>query len=329
MIISCTPMRISFLGGGTDYPEYFRLHGGATLATAINKHTFVTVHPRSELSQNRIRVGYSKTEVVNTIDEIQHPSARECLRFLKIDEPIEINTVGEMPARTGLGTSSAFTVGLLHALYAYQGKMVSREQLAREAVYIEREMIHERVGLQDQYTCAIGGLIHLQFSDENRVSVTPIILPPKRLEEFQARLMLFYTNIQRTAHEVLAEQMERTNSRSVDSQLSSLHSLVNQGMDVLCTETDLRAFGEILHTGWMLKKQLSNAVSNSQIDSAYERARRAGVIGGKLLGAGGGGFLLLFVEPQNQPAVRQSLGDLREVKFTIANQGSRIVYYAP
>jgi D-glycero-alpha-D-manno-heptose-7-phosphate kinase len=322
-------MRISFLGGGTDYPEYFRLHGGATLATAINKHTFVTIHPRSDLSQHRIRVGYSKTEVVNMIDEIQHPSARECLRFLKIDEPIEITTIGEMPARTGLGTSSAFTVGLLHALYAHRRKMVSTEQLAREAVYVEREMIGERVGLQDQYTCAIGGLLHLQFSDENRVSVTPIILPSKRLEEFQSRLMLFYTNAQRTAHEVLAEQMERTKSRSVDAQLSALHSLVNQGIDVLCSETDLRAFGEILHTGWMLKKQLSDVVSNSQIDSSYECARRAGAIGGKLLGAGGGGFLLFFVEPEDQPNVRLTLAGngLREVSISIAERGSRIVFY--
>lgn len=329
MIISCTPMRITFWGGGTDYPEYFRHHGGATLGAAIDKHTYVTVHPRSALSNHRIRVGYSRQELVNHVDEIQHPSVRECLRYLNIDEPIEINTIGELPARTGLGTSSAFTVGLLHVLYAYKGKMVGADQLAREAVYVEREMIQERVGLQDQYTCAFGGLLYLQFSGEDRVIVTPVALPPARFEDLQSHLMLFYTNIQRHAHKVLGEQVERTEAGSVDAQLSSLHSLVSQGLEVLCSGTDLRVFGELLHKGWMVKRQLSSAVSNSRIDSAYECARQAGAIGGKLIGAGAGGFLLLFVEPENQQSVRQALAGLREVRFTISKQGSRTVFYAP
>ena len=328
MIISCTPMRITFLGGGTDYPEYFRRHEGATLGAAIDKYTYVMVHPRSALSDHRIRVGYSRQEVVNDVNEIQHPSVRECLKYLDIDEPIEINTVGELPARTGLGTSSAFTVGLLHALYAYKGKMVGAEQLAREAIYVEREMIQERVGLQDQYTCAFGGLLHLEFSSEDRVIVTPVVLPPGRLEALQSRLMLFYTNIRRHAHEVLAEQIERTRAGDVDAQLSSLHSLALQGLEVLCSGTDLRVFGELLHEGWMVKRQLSSAVSNSQIDSAYERARQAGAIGGKLLGAGAGGFLLLYVDPFHQNRVRQALSDLREVQFSFSRQGSRIVFYA-
>jgi D-glycero-alpha-D-manno-heptose-7-phosphate kinase len=322
-------MRISFLGGGTDYPEFFQIHGGATLGATINKYTYVMVHPRSELSEHRIRIGYSKLELANQVDEIQHPSVRECLRYLKIEEPIEINTVGELPARTGLGTSSSFTVGLLHALYAYKEKMVSTERLAQEAVYVEREMIKERVGLQDQYTCALGGLIHLEFFDDNKVKAAPIILPARRLEEFQSHLMLFYTNTQRTAHQILEEQIERTKSGSIDAQLSSLKGLVSQGVELLSSDEDIRLFGELLHKGWMLKRQFSSVLSNPTIDSTYERARRAGAIGGKLLGAGAGGFLLLFVEPKKQQEIRNSSSSLREVKFLISNQGSRIIFYSP
>jgi D-glycero-alpha-D-manno-heptose-7-phosphate kinase len=327
MIITQTPVRISFLGGGTDYPEYFSRYGGATLSTTIDRYTYVTVSPLTRFFDHRIRISYSKTELCSTVDEIQHPSVRECLRFMNIEEGVEIAVVSDLPARTGLGSSSCFTVGLLHALYAFQGKMVSREQLAMEAVHVEREMIKERVGLQDQYTCACGGLLHLEFRETNRVDITPITISSDRVRALEQRLMIFYTGLQRTAHEVLAQQIERTKSGAITSPLTELHGLVPQGVEILSNGHDLATVGELLHQGWLIKRSLSNTISNSFIDNAYERARKAGAIGGKLLGAGSGGFLLLYVEPYNQPNVQRALGDLRPVDFHLENGGSRVIFY--
>lgn len=329
MIITQTPLRTSFLGGGTDYPEYFGQHGGATLGTSIDKYTYITVSPLTKFFDYRIRISYSKTELCKTVDEIQHPAVRECLRFMHIDGGVEIVVVSDLPARTGLGSSSSFTVGLLHALHAFKGEMAGREQLAAEAVCVEREMIKERVGLQDQHTCAVGGLLHLEFQDHNRVTITPVTISRDRIQALQERLMLFYTGLQRSAHEVLEQQIERTRAGLITPSLIQLGDLVPQGVDVLCNGHDLGNFGELLRQGWMLKRQLSDTISNAFIDDAYERARRAGAIGGKLLGAGSGGFLLLYVEPYNQAAVRKALADMREVPFQFENQGSRLIFYQP
>lgn len=329
MIISMTPIRVSFLGGGTDYPEYFDRHGGATLGSTIDKYTYITVSPLTEFFDHSTRVSYSTTELCINIDEIQHPSVRECLRFLGIECGVEINVVADLPARTGLGSSSSFTVGLLHALHGFKGKLVGWEQLAEEAVYVEREMIKERVGLQDQYTCARGGLLHLEFNGNNSVNTEPVVISKDRWKAFSERLMLFYTGIQRYAHEVLEQQLERTTAGVVSTDLRKLHGLVEQGIDVLSNGHDLSSFGELLNDGWNCKKRLSDTVSNQAIDDAYERALKSGAIGGKLLGAGGGGFLLLYVEPYNHDAVRQSLSDMREVPFEFENQGSQIVFYRP
>jgi len=329
MIIAMTPLRVSFLGGGTDYPEYFSEHGGATLGGSVDKYTYITVSPLTELFDHCIRIGYSQTELCKSIDEIQHPSVRECLRFMGISRGIEIVVVSDLPARTGLGSSSSFTVCLLHALHAFKGQMVSREQLAAQAFHVEHEMIQERVGMQDQYTCSYGGLLHLTFSAGNRVGVTPVVISTARLQALQGRLMMYYTGLQRKAHDVLEEQIARTKAGDLTPHLVQLHNLVSQGVDVLCNGRDLSAFGELLHEGWMLKRRLSNAISNPFIDNAYERARNAGAIGGKLMGAGSGGFLLLYVEPYNQASVRHALSDMREVHFNFENQGSRLVFYQP
>ncbi len=329
MIISMTPLRISFLGGGTDYPEHFGRHGGATLCTSINKYTYVTVSPLTEFFDHRIRVSYSKTELCRGIDEIQHPSVRECLRFMKIEGGVEIAVVSDLPARTGLGSSSCFTVGLLHALHAFKGEMVSQKQIAAEAVHVERELIRERVGLQDQYSCACGGLSLLEFSADNSVTATPVPLPPERAVALQRRLMIFYTGLQRTAHEVLEQQLARTSAGLLTGQLVQMQGMVMEGMKLLSSGSDLRGFGELLHQGWLLKRRFSEAVSNSFIDEAYERARKAGAIGGKLLGAGGGGFLLVYAEPEQHEAVRKANPGMKEVPFAWENQGSRIVFYQP
>lgn len=327
MVISQTPVRVSFLGGGTDYPEYFNEHGGEVLAISINKYTYITLNALTQFFDHRIRISYSRTELCHEIDEIQHPSVRECLRFMGIKDRIEINVISDLPARTGLGSSSSFTVGLLHALYAFRGELVSRDQLAAEAVYVEREMMKERVGLQDQYTCALGGLLHLIFCDGNRVIKNLVTIPKQRLMALQGRLMMFYTGLQRSAHELLEQQIERTKSGAIRGNLEQLRALVGEGIEVLASGTDLMRFGEVLHQGWLLKRGLSDSVSNALIEGAYERARRAGAIGGKLLGAGGGGFLLLYVEPESQRAVRQALADMREVHFEFEDQGSRVIFY--
>jgi D-glycero-alpha-D-manno-heptose-7-phosphate kinase len=329
MIITRTPLRVSFLGGGTDYPDYYRQHGGQTLGVAIDKYSYVIVNKLVDLFDYSIRISYSRTELVKDISEIEHPSVRECLRHLEIPSGIEINIVTDLPARTGLGSSSSFTVGLLHALYALRGEMVSRGKLAERAAYVEQEMIRERVGTQDQYTCAHGGMVHLKFACDGSVNVLPIPLSAQRQIEFESHLMLFYTGIRRSAHDLLEEQMDRTNNGANSEHLVNLSGLVDEGIRILTSEQPIRGFGDVLHEAWTSKRQLSSRISTTAIDDWYDTARRAGAVGGKLLGAGGGGFMLLFVPPERHLAVAQALGNLRRVDFRFENSGSSIVFYHP
>lgn len=329
MIISQTPARISFLGGGTDYPDHYLQHGGATLATAIDKYTTITVHPLTEFSDHALRVHYSRIESVSSVDELQHPSARECLRLLGIEGGLEIHYVSDLPARTGLGSSSAATVGLLMALHAYQGRMASREQVAHEALTVEQEMIRSGGGSQDQFACALGGLRHLQFGPGGDIRGEPVVVPPERLTQLRERLILLYTGVQRDSHTVLAEQTGRTLAGDNLEHLTALRELVDDGIAVLCGDGPLSGFGECLHEGWQRKRRLSQQIATSAIDDQYDRARRAGAVGGKLLGAGGGGFLLLFAEPDRRADVLAALPELRETRFAFDGSGSQIVFYRP
>lgn len=329
MIITKTPVRTSFLGGGTDYPEYFREHGGQTLGAAINKYSYIIVNPMNDLFDYNIRLSYSRMELAKQAEELRHPSVRACLQFLKIERNVEIHYVGDLPARTGLGSSSSFTVGLLHALHALKGEMVSRQQLAEEAVYVEQELIKERVGVQDQYTCAHGGLVNLRFNRDGHIKVCPLPLSEKRMMDFQNHLMLFYTGISRLAHDVLEEQIERTKQGAITKDLSNLSSLVDEGMRVLANDEPIAAFGELLHQAWETKRKLSQKISNAEIDGFYERARNAGAVGGKLLGAGGGGFLLFFAPPDKREAVAKELRELKEVSFAFDHVGSSLLFYHP
>lgn len=326
MIINQTPVRISFLGGGTDYPAYFRKHGGATLVTAINKYTIVSVHRLTRFMDHNIRVHYSQVESVNAVDEIRHPSARECLRFLGIKEGVEIHYVSNLPARTGLGSSSSATVALLMALHDFKGEKVSCTQLAEEAVYVEQELIKERVGCQDQYACALGGFLHLEFQPDGNVRVNPVRLNEERLQSLTKRLMLFYTGIQRHAHEILDEQINRTKAGENSKELDKLKMLVGRGVKVLTGSGSLSEFGELLHEGWMLKRGFSSKITSSWIDSIYERSRKAGALGGKLLGAGGGGFFLFYAEPDKHEKVKKALPELREAEFSFENSGSKNIF---
>lgn len=329
MIITQTPVRISFLGGGTDYPDYFCHYGGATLAASINQYTLITVHRLTRFADHKVRVHYSTVESVNDLDEIKHPSARECLRFLNIRGGVEIHYVSNLPARTGLGSSSSATVGLLHALHAFKGEMVSREQLAAEAVHVEQELIQERVGCQDQYACAMGGIRHFEFLADRTVRMRPVVINTARRCALQDRLLLFYTGIQRHAHEILAEQVERTAAGTNTAQLHELKAIAARGVEVLAGSGSLTEFGALLHEGWQIKRALSSRITSTGIDAAYNGARQAGAIGGKLLGAGGGGFLLLYAEPEHHAAIKHVLGDLHLADFAFEDSGTQIIFYRP
>ena len=326
MVIARTPMRISFLGGGTDYPDYYLRRGGMTLATGIDKYTFITAKHLPWYFDHKIKVHYSTLERCDSLDELRHPSVRECLRHMGIDREIEIHYAGDLPARTGMGSSSSFTVCLLHALHALQGKFINNAELARLAVNLEQNVMQERVGSQDQYAAALGGLRLLKFNQNGSVEHQPLVMPQARVDELQDQLMLVYTGLTRTAHEVLEDQMAKTKSGALDEDLSKLGDLVPRAVDVLCSDRSLNEFGELLHLGWEIKRGLSDQIASDQIGDWYSTARQAGAIGGKLLGAGGGGCLLFFVPRESQANVRQALQNLCEIPVRFDHVGSTIVY---
>lgn len=325
MIISRTPYRLSFFGGGTDYPGWFREHGGAVLATTIDKFCYLTCRYLPPFFRHRLRVVYSKIEEVNSVDEVSHAAVREALRFFNIHRGVEIHHDGDIPARSGIGSSSSFTVGLLHALHALEGRMVSKQRLAMEGIHLEQEVLKETVGSQDQVMAAYGGLNHVLFHPNGEIDVRPLIIPAERKALLNSHLMLYFTGINRTAAGVAASYTSRFNECA--SKVQSISELVDQGIQILTSSDDLSAFGELLHEAWALKSSLSRAVTNSTIDAIYDDARSAGAIGGKLLGAGGGGFLLLFVPPEQQPAVSERLDGLIRVPFQFENAGSQIIFY--
>ncbi len=325
MIISRTPLRVSFFGGGTDYPDWFRDHHGAVLATTVDKYIYISCRHLPPFFDHTLRISYSQLEHVNTVDAIGHPSVRECLRFTGVDANLEVHTDADLPARTGLGSSSAFTVGLLHVLHAYRGELATRQQLAAEATHVERDAIHESVGCQDQILAAYGGLNLVEFSADS-TSVIPVPLKAARLEAFESHLMLFYSGIARHASTVAAQQLARLpeNRRT----LSRMYDMVREG-HALLVNAAWRDFGELLHESWVLKRSLAASVSTGRIDEAYARARHAGAFGGKLLGAGGGGFLLVFADPERQGAIRSALADLLPVPVGLDSTGSQIIFYQP
>lgn len=325
MIISRTPFRVSFFGGGTDYPAWYKEHGGAVLAATIDKYCYLTCRYLPPFFEHRYRVVYSHIENVLGIDEIKHPAAREVLRFLQIDRGVEIHHDGDLPARSGMGSSSSFTVGLIHALHALQGRMVSKQQLAREGITVEQELLKETVGSQDQVMAAYGGLNHVTFRQSGEITVQPLILPPARLQEFHSHLLLFYTGIKRTASDVASAYVTNLDERR--RQLRIIHDLVAEGMSLLGSHTDICEFGKLLHEGWVVKRSLSGNITNSSVDAIYQEARDAGAIGGKLLGAGGGGFIMIFAPPHCHEAIKARLDRLIHVPFSFERNGSQIIFF--
>lgn len=321
MIISRTPFRISLAGGGSDFPDFYRRADGCVTAFTINKYMYITVNKRFD---HTLRVGYSQMELVNTVDELQHPLVKQALKYTGMLNGLEVTSMADIPAQTGIGSSSAFIVGLLNALYAYKGEHVSAEKLARQACEIEIDLLKEPIGKQDQYAAAFGGLRHIEFNRDDSVYCNPIIISTETRAELMRYMQLYYTGMTRPAASVLKEQ--KANAEMNHEVLLDLSEQARQIKDVLIKGRHLVSIGDILHQGWLLKKKLARNVSNEIIDGYYETAMTAGALGGKILGAGGGGFLLLFVEPQNQGKVRQALSELRLIDFGFEPQGSKIIY---
>jgi D-glycero-alpha-D-manno-heptose-7-phosphate kinase len=327
MIISRTPYRISFFGGGTDYPAWYQEHGGAVLATTIDKYCYLSCRFLPPFFEHRTRLVYGKIENCKSNKEIDHPSVRQILSFLQIDRGLEIHHDGDLPARSGMGSSSSFTVGLLHALHALQGRMPSKEQLARESIHIEQDLLQEVVGSQDQVLAAFGGLRHIIFQPQGEFLVRPLTVGLERIQEFNAHLMLFYTGIKRTASNIA--QTYNAWEMSPHKRLQVMQELVDEALSILNSPQDLAPLGKLLHEAWKVKRSLSPKVSNALVDDLYETALSAGALGGKLTGAGGGGFLLLFVPPDRQAAVQAKLSKLIHVKFKFEFSGSQIIFFEP
>ena len=328
MIISRTPFRISFFGGGTDYPVWYNENEGAVISASINKYCYITCRYLPPFFGYKYRIVYSQREAVDDISKIKHPSVRECLAFLELEKGVEIHHDGDLPAKTGLGSSSAFTVGLLNALYALKGKMVSKKHLTLDAIHVEQERVKEHVGSQDQTIVAFGGFNKIKFSKNHNIEVQPITIDPERLQHFQQHLMLFFTGFSRTASEIAKEQIKETPNKK--KELKAMHEMVDIAINILNNNKNcFNDFGKLLDENWKLKRSLTSKISTPVVDEIYETALKVGATGGKLLGAGGGGFILFFVKPELQPKVKEALKKLLYVPFKFDNLGSQIIYYGP
>ena len=328
MIISRTPFRVSLFGGGSDYPTWYRRHGGAVMGFAIDKYCYISLRTLPPFFEHRHRLVYSRIEMVDEIAQIQHPSARAVLGEMGVRTGIEIHHDSDLPARSGLGSSSSFTVGLLNAIYARQGRMMTKRHLAHEAIRIEQEVIGEHVGSQDQTWAAYGGMNRIDFGQDGTIDVRPLIMPVERRRRLIGSLMLFFTGFSRIADQIAAKKIANLDKR--EAQIHRMTEMVDEAIEILQDERrPLAEIGRMLHDGWRLKRELADAVTTPEIDSIYEAARDAGAIGGKLLGAGGGGFMLVYAEPEAQAKVRERLSSLIHVDFDIDTSGSRIVVYEP
>ena len=328
MIITRTPFRISFFGGGTDYPGWYREHGGAVLATTIDKYCYISCRHLPPFFEHKHRIVYSRIENAWENNDIEHPAVRAVLNWANVVDGLEIHHDGDLPARSGLGSSSAFTVGLAHALYCLRGQMVSKSTLARDAIHIEQDLIGENVGSQDQVSAAYGGFNRIDFHRDDTFDVAPVILSAIRREELRDHLMLCFTGVSRIADAIAKSKIDNLKNR--ETELNRMREMVDEAVAVLSnSRVSIDEFGKLLDLGWKYKRSLSDQVSTPQINQIYEEAIRAGAVGGKILGAGGGGFMLLFAKPERHAAIRERLKELVHVNFKFDDSGSRVVLYQP
>jgi D-glycero-alpha-D-manno-heptose-7-phosphate kinase len=325
MIITRTPFRISFAGGGTDLREFYSQEPGRVISTSINKYIYVVVKRQIGIVEHKFRINWTKVEFKDSIDDIEHPIVREALRMFKIDFPIEITTFTDIPGSTGLGSSSAFAVGLVHALHALKGEMVTKHMIASEAAHIEVDILGRAMGKQDHYASAYGNLNIFTFTSDEVVSVEPVLYKHKAKKYIESNLMLFYLKMKRNASDILKSQQRVTKNKI--NELRQMQKLVDPIREVFSSGVGLNQFGKALHQGWEIKRKLTEDISSNEIDNYYERAINTGALGGKLLGAGGGGFLLFYVEEENQSKVLKELSNLYFLPIKFDSSGTRITYY--
>lgn len=327
MIICRTPTRISFFGGGTDYPDWYSENGGAVISSTINKYSYITVRNLPPFFPYKHRIRYYQQEETNTLDEIRHPSVREVAKYLNFKGGLEVVHNADLPAQSGLGSSSTFTVGMLHSIYSLQGYMPTKRELATSALVVEQERIGETVGSQDQIAAAFGGLNYIEFHKGGGFSVNPIIIQKERVQALQENLLLCFTGFARSASEVAQTQVSRIKQN--ESLLKQISSITSAGFNILSSAgASIHEFGNLLDAQWHLKRNLSSSVTNQSLDEIYDRGRAAGAIGGKLLGAGGGGFMLFYAPKEKHNKIREALGEKLFVPFSFDTTGSSIVYYS-
>lgn len=327
MIITQTPLRISFFGGGTDYPVWYKENGGAVLSTTINKYCYISCRYLPPFFNYKYRIRYVEREETQTVDEIKHNSVRECLKFINLNHGIEMVHTSDIPARSGVGSSSAFTVGFLQALNALKGKMVTKRQLARDAINVEHNLIKENVGTQDQVAVVFGGLNKIDFGGDDEFYVSPITITKEKVELLQSHLMMFFSGFSRNASDIAGEQIKKT--PALKNELHEMKEMVNKAVEILNSDScDIKEFGKLLHESWQIKRSLTHRISSNEIDAIYETACRAGALGGKLLGAGGGGFILIFAEPAVQSRIKEKLKNTVYVPFCFEKLGSQVIMYS-
>lgn len=327
MIITRTPFRISFFGGGTDYPVFYQEHGGAVLSTTINQCCYITCRYLPPFFDHKFRIRYTNREETNTVEEIRHPSVKACLQYLNIERGVEIVHTSDLPAMSGIGSSSAFTVGLLNALYSLKGQMLTKRELAYHAIHVEQDIIGEQVGSQDQVAAAFGGLNWIRFGGPEGIFVQPVTVTEDKLSRLQQCMLFYFTGFSRTAAEIAEAQITATPHKLAE--LRGIMSLVDEALKILNGNPDeIDAFGRLLHESWAIKRSLTSKISSDHIDQIYDAARNAGALGGKLCGAGGGGFMLLYVTPERQTAVKEALRNLLLVPFRFDHLGSHVIFYS-
>jgi|TARA_B110000116_G_C16753593_1_gene544638 D-glycero-alpha-D-manno-heptose-7-phosphate kinase len=328
MIISKTPFRISLFGGGTDYPNWYRENGGSVLATAIDKYCYISCRHLPPFFEHKHRIVYSKVENVKEIKEIQHPSVRAVLSTLETNAGLEIHHNGDLPARSGIGSSSSFTVGLINVINALKGQQISKEDLAKQAIYIEQKVLKESVGSQDQILASFGGFNRINFYPDDTFNITPVIISKSLTDQLQSHMLLFFTGVSRFSSDIAKDKIANFKNRF--QELTQIKQMVDEGLSILQSpSTPIAELGKLLHESWQLKRSLSNKVSTPEIDTIYQTGLAAGAIGGKILGAGGGGFILFFAKPENHKNIRKKLKGLVQVSFCFDNTGSKIVLYEP
>lgn len=329
MILTKTPFRVSFFGGGTDYNPWFEKHGGLVVSSAFSKYCYISVRKLPPFFEHKTRIVYSKSEEVNEVKDIVHPGVRSCLQHMNISDGIEVHHDGDLPARSGIGSSSSFTVGFLKALYAYQNKMVSKKKLAEEAIHVEQNVEKQNVGIQDQILASYGGLQVIKMGPTNKFEVSPLILPESYKKNFESHIMLAFSGITRFASESASGKLKKMKEGSIDSKMFEIYDIAKEGLSFFQEKADIEHFGKLFDKTWQIKRTLSDDMTNEYIDNIYAVAKKAGAYGGRLLGAGGGGFIMLLAPPEKHEAIKEALSGAVKVwvPFTFDNEGSRIIYY--